>query len=169
MESLAIADLVLTASGALRPIRWIGRRSYSGRLLARRCEVQPVLIRAGALGNGLPRRDLRVSPDHAMLLDGLLVPARLLVNGVSIVRDASLERVDYVHLELDSHDAILAEGAASETFVDDDSRLMFHNANEFAALYPAATPPCTRFCAPRVESGYALERIRQRLSIRAAG
>ncbi len=169
VESLAIGDQVVTVSGALRRIRWIGRRSYSGRLLARRGEVQPVRIRAGALGDGLPRRDLWVSPDHAMLLDGLLVPARLLVNGVSIVRDASRERVDYVHLELDQHDAILAEGAASESFVDDDSRMMFHNAAEFTALYPDVRPGIARFCAPRVESGYALERIRQGLSVRAAG
>ena len=62
---------------------------------------------------------------HAMFLDGALVPADCLVNGSSIARDGACDRVAYVYVELDTHDVPLAEGAPSESFVDDDGRGMF--------------------------------------------
>ena len=167
IESLCIGDPVLTHTGAARPIRWIGRRGYAGRFAARNPDVMPVRIRAGALGEALPRRDLMVSPLHAMYLDGVLVPAINLVNGVSIIQLETIERVDYVHLELDSHDVILAEDAPSETFVNDDSRGMFHNAADYDERYPDAERTPAVYCAPRVTEGYALEAIRRRIAERA--
>ena len=164
VEALSIGDGLLTVSGERRLVKWIGRRSYAGRFLAANPHVQPVRFRAGSLGDGLPRRDLLVSPNHAMFLDRLLIPARCLVNGRTIVQDCSLDRVDYYHVELDTHDVLLAEGAPSETFLDDDSRGMFHNAHEFAAIYPDAPRP-DAFCAPRVEHGAELEAIRLRLAL----
>ena len=164
VEALAIGNMVVTASGQPRPVTWIGRRSYAGRFLAANPGVQPIRFHASSLGNGLPRRDLLVSPEHAMFLDGLLIPARCLANGISIVQERGLKRVDYYHVELDSHDVIVAEGAPSETFLDDAGRSMFHNASEFAALYRSRAVP-GRFCAPKVDEGYQLEAIRHRLAV----
>ena len=164
---LAIGDTIITASGQHRRIKWIGRRSYAGRFVAANPGVQPIRFRAGSLGSGLPRRDLLVSPEHAMFVDGLLIPARCLVNGSTIAQERGLSQVDYVHVELDTHDVLLAEGAPSETFLDDDSRGMFHNAREFAGLYPDAPEP-GRFCAPKVDDGYQLEAIRRSLAAVAA-
>ncbi len=162
VEELGIGDTVITASGQHRAIKWIGRRSYAGRFLAANPSVHPVRFLAGSLGDGLPRHDLLVSPKHAMFLAGLLVPAECLVDGTYIVRERGLSRVDYVHVELASHDVILAEGAASETFMDDESRGVFQNATEFATLYPnAPTPP--EYCFPRVEAGFQLESVRRTL------
>ncbi|WP_252348398.1 Hint domain-containing protein [Gluconobacter sp. P1D12_c] len=167
VEDLNIGDLVRTASGALRPVRWIGRRSYSGRFASGNRDVLPVVFKSGSLGNGLPRRDLSVSPLHAMFLEGTLIPAVLLVNGVSILQAQAMDEVSYFHIELDSHDVLLAEGAPSESFIDDGSRGMFHNAAEYQALYPDAAQSLPQYCAPRLEEGQHLEEIRSRLNAHA--
>ena len=167
VERLRIGDRVRTASGALRPVRWLGRRRYPAATVAAQRQLRPVRIMAGALGQGLPRRDLFVSPLHAMLIDGVLVPAAAIVNGTSITR-APIAAVSYVHVELDSPDIILAEGAATETFVDCDSRAMFDNAAEFAQLYPDAPDQRWAFPVPRIEEGWQLASIRHRLAAAAA-
>jgi len=168
VEHLGIGDSVVTASGATRSIRWIGRRSYGGRFAMGRKEILPVCIKAGALDEKVPRRDLWISPHHAMYLDGVLIEAKDLVNGVSVVQAERVETVEYFHIELDSHDVILAEGAASETFIDDDSRGMFHNAHEYRALYPDAdVDPDAQYCAPRLSDGYEMEATRDRIARRA--
>lgn len=163
VEALGIGDPVLTASGASRPVKWIGRRAYPATVVADQPQLRPVCVMAGALGAGLPVRDLYLSPLHALLLDGVLVPAAALVNGVTIVR-AAIEAVSYVHVELATADTILAEGAAAETFVDCDSRAMFHNAAEYARMYPDEAPQSWQFAAPRVEQGWRLQEIRDRLA-----
>ncbi len=166
VETLRIGDMVRTASGRLRAVRWIGHRAYSAEIVAKQAQLRPVRVSAGALGHGLPRHDLYLSPLHALLLDGVLVAAAALVNGVTITRAASAA-VSYVHLELDSGDIILAEGAATETFVDCDSRAMFQNADEYDRLYPDAAPQKWQFAAPRIDQGWQLQAIHARLAGRA--
>ena len=102
-----------------------------------------------------------------MYLDGVLIEAKDLVNGVSIVQSERVDAVEYVHIELDTHDVIIAEGALSESFIDDDSRAVFHNAHEYALLYPDAQREKARYCAPRLDEGYAVEVVRRRIEERA--
>ena len=167
VEELQIGDLVLTASGALRPLKWIGTRAYSARFAGNNPDLLPIRFMAGSLADNVPARDLLVSPKHAMFLDGVLIPAEHLVNGATIVQEQPGEDIHYFHLELDSHDVLIAEGAFSESFVDDDSRGMFQNARDFQKLYPGERAKEAVYCAPRVEDGYALDRVRRRLAERA--
>ncbi|WP_418610703.1 Hint domain-containing protein [Gluconobacter cerinus] len=163
VEDLVIGDLILTASGDARPIRWIGRRAYDPLFAYGNRDVLPILFHKGSLGNNLPKRDLTVSPLHAMLIDGYLIPALHLVNDHSILQIQKPETIRYIHIELDSHDILLAEGAPSESFLDDRSRGMFHNAHEYEALYPDAPRQHPRYCAPRLEDGPELAQIHSRL------
>ena len=118
IEDLAAGDMVLTTDNGYQPIRWIGssKRAATG-------DLAPILIRKGALGND---RDLRVSPQHRMLLQGwqagllfgaheVLATAKSLLNDHSIVRDEGGE-VEYFHILFDTHEIIYAEGCRSESF-----------------------------------------------------
>ncbi len=166
VEALVIGQGLVTASGAVRPIKWIGRRAYARRFARTNPHLNPIVFQAHSLDDGVPARDLRVSREHAMALDGLLVPAWLLINDATI-RTAPIETdLLYVHVELETHDIVLAEGAPTETFLDDESRAIFQNAGEYAALYPGDHLQ-RRFCAPRVREGAALAAIRHRLEARA--
>ena len=165
IEEFAIGDQVVTVAGRHRPVRWLGHRRYAGRLLRGRTDLLPIRFVAGALGPGNPVRDLVVSPLHALLIEGVLVPAARLVNGVSVRQDV-VDAVAYIHLELDSHDVIWAEGTPAETFFDDDSRALFENAADFLSRYPGAGRSGPR-CAPLRDSGAQLAALCARIARRA--
>ncbi|MFT8718239.1 Hint domain-containing protein [Acetobacter sp.] len=167
VETLRIGDMVRTASGELRKIRWIGRRSYAPEFVRNSHSLLPIVIKAGAIADNVPRRDLRVSPKHAMYVDGVLVPAGALLNNRTIVQQETAEQIDYFHIELDSHDLLLAEGAPSESYIEDGGRSIFHNAAEFYVLYPETDPQVPVHCAPRIDDGEELLAIWNRLNDRA--
>ncbi len=136
VETLTVGDVVLTAGGTEAPVRWVGRQTVST-TFADPIRVMPIRIKAGALDDNLPARDLLISPDHALLIDGVLVHAGALVNGRSIVRETDVPAsFVYYHVELDDHALILAEGVPAETFIDNVDRLAFDNWGEHERLYP---------------------------------
>jgi hypothetical protein len=170
VEALRIGDYVVTRFGGIQPIKWIGRQSYDARFVARNPEKHPVCILAGALGPAMPARDLFISPGHSMLVDGQLVLASALVNGVSVTQPAPEAEIGYFQIELERHDCIIAEGVWSETYADAPGlRAQFHNAAEFAALYPDAVGATElALCAPRPERGAALAAVLKPVVARAA-
>lgn len=167
VESFTVGDLVLTASGAMRAIKWIGETFVRPSRHPRAHQVQPVRVRAGAFGADMPLRDLRLSPGHAVYVDGVLVPVGLLVNGATIVQE-EVESIRYFHVELDSHDVLLADGLPCESYLDDGNRASFANAGDHAALHGRLDPVnWDDACAPLVAAGPQLSAIQQSLLTRA--
>lgn len=120
-------DKILTKDDGPQPIRWIGGRRMSGARLVAMPELRPIRIRTGALGMDVPDDDLLVSPQHRMLIKGeiaqalfntpeVLVAARDLINDRSIMVDRYVQDVTYVHLLLDRHQIVFANGLESESF-----------------------------------------------------
>ncbi|NET52327.1 MAG: Hint domain-containing protein, partial [Merismopedia sp. SIO2A8] len=140
VEELEIGDRVLTLSGQLEPIKWIGQQTYH-RQTAHPLRSHPIHIKPGALGENGPQRDLFVSPDHALLVEGLLINAGALTNGISIVQiQPEVETFTYYHVELHHHALLFAEGTAAESYLPQkQDRSTFDNGDEYAALYPNQT------------------------------
>jgi hypothetical protein len=156
VEKLAAGDRVLTASGAVRTVTWAG----AGRVLAtrgRRGPATPVIVRKGALADNVPHSDMRVTKGHALWLDGVLVPVEFLINHRSILWDDHAQEVSLRHIELETHDVLLANGAPAESYRDDGNRWLFQNANEGWGLPPQEP------CGPVLTGGEAVDRIWRRL------
>ena len=153
----------------LRPVRWIGRARIDLDRHSHPEHVAPVRIRAGAFGDGTPHRDLLLSPDHAVFRDGALIPVRLLLNGATIVQEKRAGRITYFHVELDSHDVLLAEGLPAESYLDTGNRDAFDNAGKVQALHPdfAARSWDERGCAPLLLGGAVVAGEDARLRARA--
>jgi hypothetical protein len=138
VEALAVGDRLVTvcdAAVASREIRWIGRRTVDPRRHPRPDAVRPVRIAAHAFGRGRPGRALLLSPDHALFVEGVLIPVRYLIDGKRIVQ-VSPATVTYWHVELDAHDAVLAEGLAAESYLDTGQRSAFENGGKTVMLHP---------------------------------
>jgi hypothetical protein len=160
--------------GTLRSIRWIGHRYIDLTRHAHPELVRPIRIRTDAFADGVPRRDLLVSPDHAIYLDGKLIPARLLQNGATILRDDRLRSVRYFHLELEQHDILLAEGLPAESYLDTGNRDVFQNADVPLKLHPDLTTDDGQArresfsCAPFAADAERVQPAWRRLAIRAS-
>ena len=167
--------MTLQAAGSVgNPIRWIGHRHIDLHRHPTPRLAQPIRIRRHAIADNVPHRDLLVSPDHALLLDGLLVPARLLLNGASIIREQHRAAVRYFHVELDRHAVLLAENLAAESYLDTGNRNTFANADAALTLYPdvanwdGQARRVAGSCAPFADDAERVEPIWHRLATRAA-
>ena len=161
VEDLAVGDLVVTAKGTSLPIKWIGRQHFKQDAGLRWDKaILPIRISRFALDDRNPQSDLYLSPNHALFIDGVLIPAIYLVNGASIVQamPEGVEDIDYFHIELETHEVIFAEGAAAESLLITNDRETFadlthdkfDNFVEHERLYTAkGIPPMTPY-APRV-------------------
>jgi hypothetical protein len=127
-----------------------------------------VRIVTGAFGRRRPNRDLLLSPDHAVFVDGVLIPVKYLINGTTIWQEP-VESITYLHVELPRHDVVLAEGLPVETFLDTGNRSNFADRAGTAILHPDFGSRVWEAdgCAPLVVVGPALSAVRRRLRRRA--
>ena len=139
VEDLKPGDLVVTASGKVLPVKWIGHQNYRKSGESWQENVTPIRVACHALDQRTPHRDLFLSPNHALYLHGVLIRVKDLVNDRSIAPVAPAgEAVDFYNIVLDTHEIILAEGAAVETHLLRDSNYEhFTNFVDYKRLYPA--------------------------------
>jgi hypothetical protein len=116
VEHLHPGDLVMTASGAVKTVAWVRSDTLDTRALADAELYAPVCIAKDAIAPGKPARDLWLTPDHAILAGGALIPVKLLVNGGSI-RQQPVAEYRFFHIELAKHDLLLAEGLEAESYL----------------------------------------------------
>jgi len=176
VERLAVGDTLVTASGAQRPVCWLGSRRVDCVRHPRPRAVWPIRIQASAFADGVPARDLWVSPGHAIFVErvegdgveGVLIQAEQLVNGATIVQ-VPLASVEYWHVELESHDLLLAEGLAAESYLDTGNRAsFFNNGGAYLQAHPDFSPKhWAETCVPLVLEGERLEQARGALLARA--
>ena len=108
-----------------------------------------------------------MSPFHSLLLEGVLVQVEKLVNGATLVQ-VPRERVEYWHVELASHDILLAEGLPAESYLDVGNRTGFINGGVYLEAYPDFKPRhCSETCVPLVMEGPVVQRTKAALLARA--
>jgi len=167
VETLASRQALSSFCENPATITWIGYQRRTPEF-AQFQDYLPVKISAGALEDNIPIRDLYLSPDHAVLIDGHLIHAKALVNGKTITQMSDwVGDIEYYHIETEAHEIIYAEGVPCETFIDNVSREQFDNYAEYQALYPN-TRMMKELPLPRIKFKRQLPiAIRQRLEQRA--
>ncbi len=160
VQTLKAGDTVLTALNGPRKVTWVG----TGKVLATRGKrgiATPVIVRKGALGDNLPHHDLHVTKAHSLYIEDVLIPVEFLVNHKSIIWDDRAQEVEIYHVELQSHDVLIANGVPAESYRDDGNRWLFQNANEGWHL-----PPQEPY-APVLTGGPIVDAVWKRLLGRA--
>ena len=149
VEQLRVGDRVLTIDSGFKRLEWIGTKSLSALDLSVRSELRPIHIAQGALGNGLPERDMMVSPQHRMLINtsdtefyfgaGEVLIAAKHLTVLDGINRSDAEAVDYIHIMCDAHEIVCSDGAWSETFQPNDLTLDGHDGairKELSLLFP---------------------------------
>ncbi|MDP0927580.1 Hint domain-containing protein [Paracoccus onubensis] len=172
---MAVGDLIATMDDGYQPIRWIGHTTRDAIDLARNPKLKPIRIAAGALGNGLPERDLTVSRQHRVLIrskiaqrmfgaEEILIPAIRLVglDGIEIIGDC--EEVTYFHILFDKHQVIFSEDAPTESLFTGPIALQSVSPEarkEIETLFPEITEPdfVARSARPIPEKGAQIKQL----------
>ena len=174
VEELRDGQLIYAMFGGALPVVWLGRRRIDCRRHLRPHNVWPVRVRAHAFGPDRPRRDLLLSPDHAVFANEVLIPVRHLINGSSIAQEPR-DHISYFHVELPVHDVLLAEGLPVESYLEVGDRSNFANSDGPIRLFPESsiqTPDARALwdayaCAPLVVTGVKFAAVRQLVNGRA--
>lgn len=137
VETLSAGAVIPTADHGSLILRWVGYQTFD---LVRHPTphlIAPIMLARDAIEDGTPDADLLVSPDHALRIDGALIAARRLRNGMTIRAREDLLKVAYHHLEFDRHTLVMARGVAAESYREAGNRGLFANAGPPVPLHPA--------------------------------
>ncbi len=134
IEDLRAGDRIQTKDNGAQSVLWTGHRRMTGARLYAMPHLRPIRFRSGALGIDRPDEDLLVSPQHRMLVKGaaaqslfhaheVLVAAEDLLNDGTICVDRTLREVTYVHVLMERHQIVWANGLETESFHPSNSAL----------------------------------------------
>ena len=149
VEELTVGDRIITRDNGIQEIAWVGHKEMSGKQLVQNPHLKPILIKAGALGNGLPERDMMVSPNHRVLVasdltqlyfeeNEVLAAAKHMV-GANGIQAIDVMQTTYVHFMFECHEVILSNGAWTESFQPGDYSLKGignSQRNEIIEIFP---------------------------------
>lgn len=149
VEELKVGDRIITRDNGIQEIAWVGHKEMSGKQLVQNPHLKPILIKAGALGNGLPERDMMVSPNHRVLVaseltqlyfeeNEVLAAAKHMV-GAQGIHAVDVKSTTYVHFMFERHEVVLSNGAWTESFQPGDYSLKGignSQRNEIMELFP---------------------------------
>lgn len=154
VESLTVGDMVRTRDNGYQPVRWIGVNTLSPQACCAAPALSPICIERGALGNGIPRQDLWVSPQHRILIKSkiaqrmfdtpeVLIAAKQLLPFPGVSQPKTDKGVTYVHFLFDQHEIVYANGAEAESLFFGEQAILAMSAAERAeifAIFPELRP-----------------------------
>jgi len=172
VEQLVPGDRIMTRDHGLQTLRWIGCRHVDASEIKEFEAVRPIRIAKGALGNGMPDRDLLVSPEHRVMVSGdevaeligedeALIAAKYLVGRKGVTVE-EVEAVIYYHLMFDDHELVLSEGTWTESFLPGlgaMNGLDVEALDELYAIYPELRLIPTPFKAARASVDPVIARM----------
>ncbi len=162
VEKLKVGDKVLSVIKGIAEVTWVGNRTIDPKSLDKPRDDLPIRFCTGAIAEGIPHRDLLVSPDHCVFIGGALIPAKLLINGTTVTQRFVLTPIDYFHIELEKHDVIWAEGVMAETYLDLGNRNVFLEPGVLQFTSPKLKQ--AKACYPLTYSGPAVDRARDMIA-----
>ncbi|MFV2052926.1 Hint domain-containing protein [Aliiroseovarius sp. YM-037] len=167
VEALKVGDLLVTRDNGVKPIRWIASSVVSEERRRGNSSLEPIVIEADALGRNTPAKDLHVSPQHRILIEGghvdlivaesaVLASAKSLLNGKTIRHSGdAFPELEYWHIALDDHEVIFANGCPAESFHVGDVALTAMSAaqlDELESLFPGITTDSRTLSLPEVKA-----------------
>ncbi|QHM91887.1 Hint domain-containing protein [Acetobacter pasteurianus] len=142
VEDIRMGDEVIAyvdGQQITRKVTWAGKAHGTVRPdLADDEAGYPVRILKDAIATGVPYKDMLITPEHCLFFDGKFVPARMLVNGVSVFYDKSITSYDYYHVETEQHSVIVADGMLTESYLDTGNRQAFRQEGSVVRLCGAS-------------------------------
>ncbi|MBO1358591.1 Hint domain-containing protein [Acetobacter sacchari] len=171
VEDLKIGDEIVTLLGGvedLRSVVWVGSKKVIAEV-GRPVDQAgyPIRILRNAIADGVPYKDMLITPEHGLLFDGNFVPARMLVNDRSVFYDRSITEYEYYHVETEKHSVIVADGAPTESYLDTGNRQTFRQHGPVARLGGKPRSWANDGAAPLEVRRHVVEPIFRRIEERA--
>ncbi|MBS1051936.1 tail fiber protein [Gluconobacter japonicus] len=173
IEEIQIGDHIVVfdddvTKGTTRQVTWVGQSRAVVRSRLPDDEAgYPVRLLKGAIAHNVPYKDMLITSEHCLFLDGRFVPVRMLVNGRSIFFDKSIASYDYYHVETEDHSVIMADGVLTESYLDTGNRLAFNQNGPVVSMRQSRNLTWDDAAAPLDVSRHFVEPLFRRLQSRA--